>query len=135
MENLAGALNGNDSSFDPKTVSIMAPCFLDNNDMDAGAGNASQLFWSTSGWFNGLSAIGPETVEIDDDDADDQNGGDTGGESDGSARKKRAQVDSGALSISSFDVLDNIVDHYMDKSTYPNLEVIVHSYRALFLAS
>ncbi|THU90634.1 hypothetical protein K435DRAFT_255181 [Dendrothele bispora CBS 962.96] len=147
MQNLAGSLNANDSTFDPSTISIMTPCFLDQNDMDAGAGNKSlgQLYWDTSGWFNGLEAIGPEWVDEDDGDGEDGgdsdegdgegNGGD--GDEDGSTetrkrrsrigkkKKKRDQVDSGALGISSFDVLDDIVDHYMDKDTYPNLEEIV----------
>ncbi|THU81495.1 hypothetical protein K435DRAFT_809029 [Dendrothele bispora CBS 962.96] len=158
MQNLAGSLNANDSTFDPSTISIMTPCFLDQNDMDAGAGNKSlgQLYWDTSGWFNGLEAIGPEWVDEDsggdgdgegsggegdagdggDGNNDDSHGSDGGdGEGDGSTetrkrrsrigKKKRDQVDSGALGISSFDVLDDIVDHYMDKDTYPNLEEIV----------
>jgi hypothetical protein len=67
----------------------MSPVFLASVDMDAGAGNATQLYWSKSGWFSGTYAEGPH--------ADDK--------------------------ISSFQVLDDLVAHYADKDTYPNLQV------------
>jgi hypothetical protein len=134
IENVLNGLAGNDSSFDPKTVSIMSPCFLDKADYESGAGNASNLYWSSTGWFTGRTASGPVTVEVDGDETKDgtaaENGdgneGEEGSEVEGDATtavRKREQVDSGATSISSFDVLDNLANHYMDKDTYPNLKV------------
>ncbi|KAF5367929.1 hypothetical protein D9758_004345 [Tetrapyrgos nigripes] len=120
IENVLNALAGNDSSFDPKTISILSPCFLDQADYESGAANASNLYWSSSGWFTGHTAVGPEMITVDGDHEEED-------EDDRDKVRKRdsQQVNSGATSISSFDVLDNIANHYMDKETYPNLQEII----------
>jgi len=101
MQNIKMDLAGSDPSFDPNSTSILTPCFLAQEDIDAGAGNSNQLYWSKTGWFGGNYAKGPN--------ADDN--------------------------ISSFDVLDSLVDYYTDETKYPNMQAIVfagHSAAAQF---
>ncbi|KAF5362718.1 hypothetical protein D9758_011691 [Tetrapyrgos nigripes] len=48
-----------DPTINASTISIMSPVFLASVDVEAGAANATQLYWSKSGWFSGTYAQGP----------------------------------------------------------------------------
>ncbi|KAF5310501.1 hypothetical protein D9758_019039 [Tetrapyrgos nigripes] len=91
MQNIKMDLASTDSTFNPNTTSIMSPCFLSQNDITAGAGNANQLNWKGGDWFSGDFANGP-----------------TNGDN-----------------ISSFDVLDALVNYYTNASMYPNIQAVV----------
>jgi hypothetical protein len=88
------------------------------------------LVLATCGRFTGCTASGPVIVEVDGDETKDgaaakDGDGNEGSEVEGDATtavRKREQVDSGATSVSSFNALDNLANHYMDKDTYPNLK-------------
>jgi hypothetical protein len=71
-----------------KEVSIMAPCFLSEEDLDAGAANSDQLLFGLTTWISGQKSVAPE-----------------------------------GAAISSYEVMDKLIEHYMNKSNYPNLKV------------
>ncbi|KAL1689471.1 hypothetical protein GGG16DRAFT_126468 [Schizophyllum commune] len=78
---------------DYNAISIMAPVFLNQMDIDAGAaaGTNGTLFWNGTTWMSGHYNIGPETF----------------------------------ANISSYDVMDDLVDYYLNKTVFPNLDQVV----------
>lgn len=69
-------------------ISIMAPCFLVNQDKTAGSANDQTLLYGETTWISGHNSVAPSNSEI-----------------------------------SSYDVLDNLINSYLDTNTYPNLKV------------
>ncbi|THU96950.1 hypothetical protein K435DRAFT_754462 [Dendrothele bispora CBS 962.96] len=101
MQNIKMDFASTNSSFDPNTTSILTPCFLAEQDIEAGAGKPDQLYWGKTSWFGGYYTKGPN--------ADDK--------------------------ISSFDVLDSLVDYYTNETMYPNMQTVIfagHSAAAQF---
>jgi hypothetical protein len=56
---LSYASEADPATVDPNTISIMSPFFSIDEDIQAGAGSATQLYWSKSGWLSGTHAEGP----------------------------------------------------------------------------
>ncbi|KIY67246.1 hypothetical protein CYLTODRAFT_454652 [Cylindrobasidium torrendii FP15055 ss-10] len=79
-----------DPEIDDSTISIMAPCFMAEQDVTAGA-VTDQAIWGDTTWISGHYNIGPESVK----------------------------------DVSSYDVIDKLVDYYMDAATFPNLKELV----------
>ncbi|KAG7439897.1 uncharacterized protein BT62DRAFT_1013347 [Guyanagaster necrorhizus] len=72
-------------------ISIMGPCFFDEDDLSAGAAEEGQLLWGRTTWISGHTNVAPDSIS----------------------------------DYSSLDVLDSLVAYYMNKTVYPNLEVVV----------
>ncbi|KAL1744675.1 hypothetical protein HDZ31DRAFT_38076 [Schizophyllum fasciatum] len=84
-------------------VSVMAPAFLNEKDIQAGAtsGIDGTLYWSGTTWMSGHYNLGPTNF----------------------------------ANISSYDVMDDLIDYYLDKEQFPNLDQVViagHSAGAQF---
>lgn len=69
----------------------MAPGFLTELDLQAGAAKPSYLLWGKTTWVSGHNNVAP----------------------------------AGVTDFSSYKVLDILIDFYMNRGTFPNLEVVV----------
>jgi hypothetical protein len=78
-------------------VSITAPCFLIDVDVNAGAATNETLIFGETTWASGHYAVGPDN----------------------------------ATNVSAFQVLDEIVDFYMDRDRFPSLHVRYNSFSLL----
>lgn len=75
------------------TISIMAPCFLVDQDKTAGSANDKTLLYGETTWISGHNSVAPEGSKI-----------------------------------SSYAVLDNLINSYLDKNTYPNMKVRANTF-------
>ncbi|KAG7451802.1 uncharacterized protein BT62DRAFT_959698 [Guyanagaster necrorhizus] len=80
-----------DSTIERDEISILSPCFFDEDDLEAGAAQDGQLLWGKRTWMSGHRNVAPDSIS----------------------------------DFSSFDVLDALVDYYMNTTLYPNLKVVV----------
>lgn len=80
-----------DPSIVREHISILGPCFFDEDDLTAGAARDGQLLWGRTTWMSGHTNVAPESIS----------------------------------GYSSFDALDSLIAYYMDKTVYPNLQVVV----------
>lgn len=51
-----------DTSISLETISIMSPCFFDQQDLTAGAVKSDQLSWKSLNWITGAYNSNPSTV-------------------------------------------------------------------------
>lgn len=73
-----------------ESVSIMAPCFLTDVDVTAGAASADNIVFGLTTWVSGQKNTQPSTVET-----------------------------------SAYEVVDELINYYLDKTKFPALEAIV----------
>ncbi|KAK0201360.1 hypothetical protein DFS33DRAFT_1346582 [Desarmillaria ectypa] len=80
-----------DPSIIREHISMLAPCFFDEDDLSGGAAEEGQLLYGKTTWISGHNSVAPDSIS----------------------------------NYGSYDVLDSLVAYYMDKTVYPNLEVVV----------
>jgi len=69
-------------------IAVMAPCFMIQEDLAAGAATPDNILYGRTTWISGHKNVAPEGTDM-----------------------------------SSYDVMDFLVEQFFDKEVYPNLEV------------
>ncbi|KIK55672.1 hypothetical protein GYMLUDRAFT_175314 [Collybiopsis luxurians FD-317 M1] len=62
MNNALVKANAQNSSIDPSQISIMAPCFWTELDVQAGAAQSDVLVFGLTTWIDGKENVGPSTI-------------------------------------------------------------------------